>query len=373
MTNATPRRRSRASSDATRGPFGAARAPGLRYVNDDDPGLTRVRRRRGFSYHAVDGRIVRDRTTLARIRALAIPPAWNDVWICPTADGHIQATGRDARRRKQYRYHPLWREVRDEAKYERTIAFAEALPRLRRRVESDLAKRGLPREKVLAAIVQLLEATLLRIGNEEYARDNRSFGLTTLRDRHAIVRGDGFRLSFRGKGGKRHEVGLRDRRLARIVRRCQDLPGQRLFQYVDGDEQPQKIDSDDVNAYLRDAMSDDFSAKDFRTWAGTVLAAQALDGLRQFGEEPHRNVLSRAVEDVARALGNTPAVCRSCYIHPALIDAYLGGTLVQVVAQRAEERASRSAGDLRPEEATVLALLREQLRQRTGQLSVDPA
>jgi len=224
---------------------------------------------------------VRDRRVRKRIRALAIPPAWTEVWICPDERSHIQAVGRDARGRKQYRYHPLWRAVRDEAKYERTIAFADALPRLRRRVEADLATPGLPREKVLAAVVRLLEVTLLRVGNEEYARQNRSFGLTTLRDRHAMVSGERFKLSFRGKRGKRHEVGLRDRRLARVIGRCQDLPGQQLFQYLDEGERPQGISSEDVNDYLRKAMGTEFSAKDFRTWAGTVLAAQALRALRE--------------------------------------------------------------------------------------------
>ena len=250
---------------------GAAVPAGLRYVNDDDPGISRVRRGRAFRYLDSDGEPVSDPATLERIAALAIPPAWKDVWICPSPDGHIQATGRDARKRKQYRYHARWREVRDAGKYERTISFGQALPRLRRRVERDLRRRGLAREKVVATVVRLLDTTLLRVGNEEYARDNRTYGLTTLRDRHGRIRGGTLRLSFRGKGGKRHEVSLHDRRLARIVRRCQDLPGQRLFQYVNGDGQPQPIDSDDVNEYIRQAAGGDFSARDFRTWAGTCL------------------------------------------------------------------------------------------------------
>jgi DNA topoisomerase I len=338
-----------------------ARAAGLRYVNDDEPGITRRRHGRGFAYRAPDGQAIRDRAALRRFRSLAIPPAWTEVWICPDARGHIQATGRDARGRKQYRYHALWREVRDEAKYERTIAFAEALPRLRRRVEDDLALRGLPRQKVLAAIVRLLEATLLRVGNEEYARENKSFGLTTLRDRHADVNGSHFKFSFRGKGGKRHEVGLRDRRLARIVRQCQDLPGQRLFQYLDEEGVPQAVSSDDVNEYLREAMGDSFSAKDFRTWAGTVLAAQALQALRENPPQAPRSSLVRAIEDVARRLGNTPAVCRRCYIHPAVIDAHLDGSLREVLEQRASADLQRSGADLRAEERTVLGLLRQRL------------
>jgi DNA topoisomerase I len=291
---------------------------GLLYVNDDDPGISRRRRGRGFSYHAPDGARLTDRAALDRIRALAVPPAWTDAWICPSPRGHIQATGRDARGRKQYRYHALWRQVRDEAKYERSIAFGEALPRLRRRVERDLRSRGLERRKVVAAVVRLLDTTLMRVGNEEYARQNRSYGLTTLRDQHGRVRGSELRFSFKGKAGKRHEVSLRDRRLARIVRHCQELPGQRLFQYRDDEGNPQPIDSDDVNDYLRDALGDGFSARDFRTWAGTVLAYRCLR-VADAGADKRR--LSNAVTQVARWLGNTPAVCRSAYIHPAVLGA----------------------------------------------------
>src|SRR4051794_13823038 len=282
----------------------AARAVGLRYVNDDEPGITRRKSGKGFSYRAPDGATINDAETWRRIRALAVPPAWTDVWICANPRGHIQATGRDARGRKQYRYHALWSQSRDEAKYERTIAFARALPRLRRRVTRDLRRRGLPREKVIAAVVRLLETTLVRVGNEEYARDNRSYGLTTLRNRHANVRGEGLKFSFRGKSGVKHTVGVRDRRLARVVRQCQELPGQRLFEYIDDDGTIQPIDSDDVNAYLRDAMAGDFTAKDFRTWAGTVLAARALQEL-----EPTKKGVTQAIERVAASLGNTPAVC----------------------------------------------------------------
>jgi DNA topoisomerase-1 len=347
----------------------AARAVGLRYVNDGEPGMTRRQSGKGFSYRSADGAPVRDDDTLRRIRSLAIPPAWTDVWICPSPRGHVQATGRDTRGRKQYRYHPLWQQSRDEAKYERTIAFARALPRLRRRVSRDLARRGLPREKVIAAVVRLLEQTLIRIGNEEYARENRSFGLTTLRNRHARVRGARLKFTFRGKSGKQHDVGINDKRLARVVRQCQELPGQRLFAYVDGDGAVQAVDSDDVNGYLRDAMGDDFSAKDFRTWAGTVLAARALQELEQMARddgpggaprEPTKQALTRAVERVAADLGNTPAICRKCYIHPAIIDSYLDGTLAESLRGAAAALVRQRSG-LRQEERLVLELLKRRL------------
>jgi DNA topoisomerase-1 len=253
-------------------PEATAEEAGLRYVNDAMPGIRRRRAGRGFTYAGTDGRRLTDRRVLARIRALAIPPAWTDVWICPIARGHLQATGRDARGRKQYRYHARWREVRDEAKYGRMVAFGQALPRIRRRVEADLALPGLPRERVLAAVVRLLEKTAVRVGNEEYARENRSFGLTTLRNRHAEVGTSRIRFRFRGKGGKETEVELNDRRLARIVARCQELPGQALFTYLDEDGEPRTVDSADVNEYLREISGEEFTAKDFRTWAGTVLA-----------------------------------------------------------------------------------------------------
>jgi DNA topoisomerase-1 len=336
-------------------PAAAARAAGLRYVNDDEPGIRRLRRGKGFVYVDADGRLVESDSTLRRIASLVIPPAWTDVWICSSARGHIQATGRDARGRKQYRYHPLWRTFRDEAKYGRTIAFARALPALRRRVQRDLARPGMPREKMVAVVVRLLEATLLRIGNEEYARTNRSFGLTTLRNRHVEVRGEQIRFSFRGKSGKAHEVGLRDRRLARVLRELQDLPGQRVFQYRDADGNVQPIDSEDVNEYLRAAMGDDFSAKDFRTWAGTVLAARELRAIDAAGEAldaPPKRV-ARAIAAVARSLGNTPAVCRNCYVHPAIVDSYLDGSL-----SRAQARDAAYSRGLRADERLVLGLLR---------------
>jgi DNA topoisomerase-1 len=350
----------------------AARAVGLRYVNDGEPGITRRRAGKGFNYRSPDGAIVTDQDTLKRIRSLAVPPAWTEVWISASPRGHIQATGRDARGRKQYRYHPLWSQSRDAAKYERTIAFARALPRLRRQVDRDLRRRNLSRDKVIAAVIRLLESTLVRVGNEEYARENRSYGLTTLRNRHASVRGTTMKFSFRGKSGVSHSVGISDRRLANVVRQCQELPGQRLFEYVDDDGTVQAVDSNDVNEYIRDAMGDDFSAKDFRTWAGTVLAARALQELEKevaTGELPVESVergptkkaLKRAIERVAADLGNTPAVCRKCYIHPAIIDSYLEGTLAEALTKRVDARLRRDPAGLRDEERLVLSLLRRRL------------
>jgi DNA topoisomerase-1 len=339
----------------------AADAAGLRYVSDDAPGIRRRRAGRGFSYRGPDGRVVRDAKVLARIRSLAVPPAWTDVWICPDPNGHIQASGRDARRRKQYRYHPRWREVRDSAKYERTIAFAEALPAIRRRVDRDMSLPGIPREKVLASVVRLLETTLVRVGNAEYARDNGSYGLTTLRTRHARVDGSRLRLRFKGKGGKQHEVDVADRRLARIVRKCQELPGQELLAYVDEGGDVRDVGSADVNAYLREISGQDFTAKDFRTWAGTVLAAQALRALDEAStERESKSNMLRAVEKVAKALGNTPSVCRQCYVHPAVFDAYLDGALVRTAQRRAAELSARD-GSLDEEERRVLRLLRSRL------------
>jgi DNA topoisomerase-1 len=339
-------------------PLAAARSAGLRYVTDARPGISRRRAGNGFVYTWPDGSRVDDPEHLARIRSLAVPPAWTDVWIAPVPNGHVQATGRDARGRKQYRYHPRWREVRDETKYERTIAFGEALPRIRARVEADLARAGLPREKVLATVVRFLETTLIRVGNDEYARENRSFGLTTLEDRHVRVDGPEIRFHFRGKGGREREVGLRDRRLARIVKQCRDVPGYELFQYVDAGDERHTIDSADVNEYLRQISGQDFTAKDFRTWAGTVAAAIALRDAEAFDSEAaaKRNVVV-AIERVAERLGNTPAICRMAYVHPAVIEAYLeGGAMLRRRARRA--RAERG---LVEDEAAVLDLLRRRL------------
>lgn len=346
-------------SAALADPEQSASAVGLRYVSDTQPGMRRRRTGQGFRYVDAAGKPVREGATLARMKALAIPPAWTDVWICSWSAGHLQATGRDARGRKQYHYHPRWREVRDETKFARMMAFADVLPRIRQRVARDLRRPGLPRDKVLAAVVKLLEVSLIRVGNEEYARQNRSFGLTTLRDRHALVSGDRLRLRFRGKGGKDHTVDIDDRRLAQIVGRCQDIPGQELFQYLDDEGQPQRLGSGDVNQYLRSICGADFTAKDFRTWAGTVLAAMALREFEKFDSQAHakKNIL-RAIENVAKRLGNTPSICRKCYVHPAVLDAYLDGTLLSTVKRRAAEQMRRSLSRLPPEEAAVLALLK---------------
>jgi DNA topoisomerase-1 len=343
-------------------PAATARQAGLRYVNDRRPGIRREREGEGFVYRGPDGALVTDEQQLTRFRKLAIPPAWTDVWICSSPNGHLLASGRDARGRKQYRYHPRWRQIRDETKYNRMVAFAQALPRIREQVEHDLALAGLPRRKVLATVVRLLETTFIRVGNEEYARTNGSFGLTTMRDRHVTVQGSTLRFSFKGKGGKTHRIDVSDRRLAAIVKRCRDLPGYELFQYVDEDGEPQVVDSADVNGYLRDAGADEFTAKDFRTWAGTVLAALALQEFEAFDSETQRkrNVV-QAIEQVAKRLGNTPAICRKCYVHPTVIEAYMDGLTLETVRQQAERAMVEDVDGLRPEEAMVLALLRNRL------------
>ena len=350
-------------------PQASAEQAGLRYVSDTMPGIRRRAAGRGFSYIGTDGRRITDPDRIAWFKRLAIPPAWTDVWISPVKRGHIQAVGRDARGRKQYRYHPRWREVRDEAKYGRMVEFARALPRIRRRTDRDLRRRGLPREKVLALVVRLLEATLIRVGNEEYARENRTFGLSTLRDRHVKGEGANVQFSFKGKSGKEHEVPITDQRLARLVKQCQEMPGQELFQYVDGDGRRQSIDSGEVNEYLREITGEEFTAKDFRTWAGTVAASMALQDFLEIDDDAGRKkAIVGAIETVARQLGNTPAVCRACYVHPDILDSYLDGTLVDALAERARG-AGRGAHALRPEEAAVLGLLqsrlaREQRRRR---------
>lgn len=300
---------------------------GLSYASDQDPGIRRYAARHGFGYTAPDGNAISDARTLDRIRDLVIPPAWTDVWISPKANGHIQATGRDQRGRKQYIYHPRWRQARDGHKYDRLLAFGRALPRLRAKVEADLARRGLPRDKVLAAVVRVMETTLIRVGNEEYARTNKSFGLTTLRDRHVKIGAARAVFEFRGKSGKNHTTGFNDRRLARVVKACQDLPGQRLFQYLDEDGQRRAVESADVNAYIREAIGDEFSAKDFRTWAGTLAAARALTMPECADLSASKRSLNTCVKAVAGLLGNTAAVARSAYIHPAILDAYAKGRL----------------------------------------------
>jgi DNA topoisomerase-1 len=321
-------------------PAESARAAGLRYVSDALPGIERRAAAEGFRYVSPGGSALRDKATRARIRALAIPPAWTDVWICPREDGHLQATGRDARRRKQYRYHARWREVRDESKYGRLVAFGRALPRIRRRVSRDLSLPGLPRDKVLATLVRLLETTYIRIGNEEYARENESFGLTTLRERQVRVEGAQLRFRFRGKSGVPHEVALTDRRIAQIVRRMQDLPGQELFQHLDEDGSTRAIESADVNAYLKSVAGEEFTSKDFRTWAGTLLCARALRGLPPpESAAAGRREVAQAIQAVAGELRNTRAVCRKCYVHPAVIEGYLEGRLQDAQRGRSEEAA----------------------------------
>ncbi|MFC5549008.1 DNA topoisomerase IB [Massilia aerilata] len=340
----------------------AAKAAGLRYVLDDRPGIRREPEKDGFRYLDARGERVDDEATLKRIKSLAIPPAWTGVWICPQANGHLQATGRDARGRKQYRYHPKWREVRDEVKYERMIKFGKALPQIRKEVDRALSLPGLPREKVLATIVYLLEATMMRIGNDEYARENKSYGLTTLRNRHVRIDGSEVEFRFRGKSGVYHNVKVNDRRLARIVQRSRDLPGQDLFEYLDENKETHTVNSSDVNDYLREISGEDYTAKDFRTWSGTVLAAIALQEFEKFDSEAQakKNVV-RAIETVAEKLGNTPSVCRKCYVHPAVLDSYMDGTMIEGLLARAEEKLAEDLQDLQPEEAAVLAMLQQRL------------
>jgi DNA topoisomerase-1 len=314
-------------------------APILRYVSDERPGIRRRRNGGGFAYVAPGGRRLRDPAALRRIRSLAIPPAYTDVWISTDPRGHLQATGRDARGRKQYRYHPRWRELRDADKFARMGAFSEALPRIRRRLRRDLARRGLPREKVLAAIVQLLEETCIRVGNEEYAAANGSHGLTTLRDGHVAIDGSEVRFEFRGKSGKRHRCTLRDRRLAKIVRSCREIPGQDLFQYLDDDGRRRSVSSGDVNAYLREISGGDFTAKDFRTWAGTLRAAEALLAVGAVeGRGARRKAVLAAIDEVAAELNNTRAVCRKYYVHPGVLEAFEAGRLADALGRNGNGR-----------------------------------
>lgn len=345
-------------------PVASAKSAGLRYVTDTSPGIRRKKVATRMICLDPDGKIIRDAETLGRIKSLAIPPAWRNVWICPMAHGHVQATGLDAKGRKQYRYHPRWREVRDETKYDRMLVFARVLPKIRRRVERDLARPGLPREKILATVVRLLETTLIRVGNEEYVRQNDSFGLTTMRDRHVDVSGATLKFEFRGKSGVAHAIDLTDRRLAKIVKQSQDLPGYELFQYIDEQGGRHSIGASDVNAYLKEIAGEEFTAKDFRTWAGTVLAARALQEFQAFDSKAQakRNVV-QAIESVAKRLGNTKAVCRKCYIHPDVINLYMEGSLLQTLTHRVKKELTRSLHDLPAEEAAVLALLQQRLKR----------
>jgi DNA topoisomerase I len=334
----------------------AAEDAGLRYVSDDQPGLSRQRKGEEFEYFETKGKPIRDEQRLLRIKRLAIPPAWSDVWICPSPNGHIQAIGRDARRRKQYRYHERWREIRDENKYDRLVNFGKALPKIRRRLRKDLALSGLPREKVLATIVQLLERSFIRVGNEEYARENKSFGLTTMQDRHVDVKGSKLRFRFRGKSGRQHEVDVTDRRIARIISKLQELPGQSLFQYLDDQGNVRDITSQNVNDYLRKITGEDFTAKDFRTWAGTVLAAIALSAAGEFETKKQAKTnIKHAISAVAEVLGNTPAICRQCYIHPIVLETYLKGNSVNGLKQGTTKEFA---------EAAVLKLLQAGLSER---------
>src|SRR5438552_4434966 len=347
-------------------PATAAEDAGLRYVSDDPPGYSRKVEVDDFEYFDSEGKAVRDEQRLARIARLAIPPAWTDVWICPSPNGHVQATGRDARRRKQYLYHERWREIRDENKYDRLVNFGKALPKIRRRLKKDLALSSLPREKVLATIVQLLERSLIRVGNEEYARENKSFGLTTMQDRHVDVKGSKLRFRFRGKSGREHEVDVTDRRLARILLKLQDLPGQSLFQYVDDEENVREITSQAVNEYLHEITGEDFTAKDFRTWAGTVLAAIALGttAASETKKQAKANI-KHAISAVAEILGNTPAVCRRCYIHPAILKAYLSGNSVNGFKPRSQQLEKRGI-DLASAQAAVLKFLQGSSSEKSG-------
>ncbi|PYX83668.1 MAG: DNA topoisomerase I [Acidobacteria bacterium] len=336
-------------------PVESAKAAGLRYVSDTTPGVRRKRAGKGFYYVDAEGKRVRDTETLARIKSLVIPPAWTGVWICPNPKGHLQVTGRDARGRKQSRYHPRWREVRDETKYERMIVFGAALPMIRERVEQDLALPGLPRAKVLATIVRLMETTLIRIGNQEYARQNGSYGLTTLRNKHVDVDGYTVTFHFQGKSRVQHTVDITDRRLARIVQRCHDIPGYELFQYVDKDGTRHSVDSADVNEYLREISGQEFTAKDFRTWAGSVLACESLWDLEKFESE------TEAKKNVVKVIKQVAA--RLCYVHPVVLDCYMSGALLEGVKRRAVDQEEEEPAALRRQEEALLKLLRRQVEK----------
>lgn len=344
-------------------PTEIAEAAGLTYMSDEEPGIRRRRRGKGFGYVMPDGKTCRDKATLERIRSLAIPPAWTDVWICRKANGHLQATGRDARGRKQYIYHPAFRDAREANKFAHILSFARTLPLIRAEVARDMARRGLPRDKVIATVVHLLETTLIRIGNPDYARENKSYGLTTLRDPHVKINGSELRFRFTGKSGKVWRLRIKDRRVARVVKACQDLPGQKLFQYLDEEGTQRDVTSSDVNEYLRRITGEDITAKDFRTWAGTVLAALALE---EFGEVDSKTLakanIRAAIQHVANRLGNTVSICRKCYIHPVILESYPQGFPITAVRQEIESELLDRLSGLEPEEAAVLAFLESRLR-----------
>jgi len=343
-------------------PIEVAEEAGLRYVSDEQPGYRRKPKGDDFEYFDTEGKPIRDDPRLLRIRRLAIPPAYKDVWICPTPNGHIQATARDARGRKQYRYHERWREARAENKYDRMLVFGEALPKIRRQVNKDMALRDLPQKKVLATVVHLLGRTFIRIGNEEYARENKSFGLTTMQDRHVDVKGAKLSFRFRGKSGVQHEIDVNNRRLANIIRKLQDLPGQDIFQYEDEAGEVRNVSSQDVNDYLQEITGEPFTAKDFRTWAGTVLTAMALSAQGPVENQTQgKKNIKDAIAAVAKILGNTPTVCRKCYVHPMVLESYLDGDMIEGLKQKTEEALSENLEDLRAEEAAVMSFLQAKL------------
>jgi DNA topoisomerase-1 len=356
-------------------PRDAAETAGLRYVSDEEPSIRRRKSGKGFTYTGPDGQKIEDKATLERIKSLAIPPAYTDVWICARANGHIQATGRDAKGRKQYRYHPAFREVRESTKYEHMLEFARGLPAIRKTIDEHMSLRGLPREKVLATVVHLLENTLIRVGNSDYVKQNKSYGLTTLRDPHVKVEGGELRFQFKGKSGKTWRLQVKDRRIAKIVKACQDLPGQDLFQYLDENGEQQSITSADVNAYLKEITGSEITAKDFRTWAGTVLAALALAEFEEFDSDAKaKKNIRTAIETVSARLGNTPSICRKCYVHPEVFDAYLDGGLLLDIKEEIETELREDLASLRPEEAAVLALLEQRLsREVEKQAKEKPA
>ena len=345
-------------------PREAAEAVGLAYVSDESSGIRRRRAGKGFAFYDPKGKKITDPATLERIRKLAVPPAYTDVWICPMPNGHIQATGRDAKGRKQYRYHPKFREVRDSTKFEHMLEFARGLPEIRAKIDAHMKLRGMPREKVLATVVYLLENTLIRVGNDDYVKQNKSYGLTTLKDRHVKVEGAELRFRFKGKSGKEWNLRVKDRRIAKIVKQCQDIPGQELFQYIDEEGQRRDVTSSDVNAYLKEITGRDITAKDFRTWAGTVLAALALAEFETFDSDARakKNVRA-AIERVSGRLGNTPTICRKCYVHPEVFHSYLQGELLLEVKEQVESELRDNLGHMKPEEAAVLTLLEGRLKR----------